>query len=839
MTPPGSTYRLQLHAGFTFEDAAAVVPYLRDLGIDDVYASPSLAAAPGSAHGYDVVDPTRLDDERGGEAGFAVLREALDDAGLGLVMDIVPNHVGLVLPDNRWWWSVLRDGPDSPYADHFDIAWSPGPTGRPQVVWPQLGDDLDDVLAAGEVEPRVHEGELVLGYHEHVLPTRPGTAADHGLPPDPSDAVAVLADDPDRLRPVLEDQHWRLVHWQRANQELVHRRFFDITTLGGVRVEDPAVFDDVHGRVLALVADGSVDGLRVDHPDGLWDPTGYARALRRAAPDAWIVLEKILEAGEALRADWPVDGTVGYAFLNDVLGLFVDDRAEAPLTALYDQLLGDRRDPVTVAADARREALGLFDAELDRLADLLVGVADDATASATARAVLAELALGFPVYRTYVVPARDEIAASDHVVLDEAVATARARLGAAPLLDLLDDVMRLRRRGPAADELVHRFQQLTGPVMAKGVEDTTFYRYLRFTAVNEVGGHPQHLGTSPAAFHAANAARAEAWSAAMLTTSTHDTKRSEDVRARLATLSEVPDLWVRTVQRLEEVAARHVGAHGPNARHRYLLWQTLVGAWPIEADRLVDYLTKAAREAKRATSWLDPDEGYEADLAAFTAAVLADDEVAATLGPLLDVVVPAGRLTSLSQALLRLTSPGVPDTYQGCELWDLSLVDPDNRRPVDYDRRRELLAWLDADPRPGPADVLARMDEGVPKLAVVSRALRLRRERPDAVGPDAPYAPVRASGSMADHVVAFRRRDLVVVAPRLVVRLGGGSGRFEDWDWGDTTLPVPSSEPPVRDVMTGRAVPGGDVPLQRLLGDFPVALLVVPRPWEIESEDDR
>lgn len=838
---PRSTYRLQLHGDFTFRDAAAVSGYIADLGVSHVYASPSLQAVPGSMHGYDVADPTRLDDERGGDEGFAVLRRALDDVGLGLVMDIVPNHVGLALPDNPWWWSVLREGPDSPYADHFDIAWSPGPSGRPQVVWPELGDDLDEVLAGGELTGDVRSGELVLRYHDHVLPTRPGTAADHGLPADPAAAAAAVDEDPGLLRRVLDDQHWRLVHWQRANQELVHRRFFDITTLGGVRVEDPAVFADVHGRVLELVADGAVDGLRVDHPDGLWDPTGYARDLRAAAPDAWIVFEKILEAGESLRADWPIDGTVGYSFLNAVLGLFVDPRSEVPLTALYDELLGDRRDPVSVANTARREALDLFDTELDRLTDLLLAVAGaDGADRAAARRTLEELALGFPVYRTYVVPGRDEIAPSDHAVLDEAVATARARLrGDDALLDVLDDALRLRRRGGTATELVHRFQQLTGPVMAKGVEDTTFYRYLRFTAVNEVGGHPQHLGTSPGQFHAANAARAADWPGAMTTTSTHDTKRAEDVRARLATLSEVPDLWIRTVQRLEEVTAGHVGRHGPNARHRYLLWQTLVGAWPIGPERLVDYLVKAAREGKRATSWLDPDEGYEADLEAFARAVLDDVVVGDVLRPLLEVVVPAGRSTSLSQSLLRLTSPGVPDTYQGCELWDLSLVDPDNRRPVDYDRRRELLAWLDRDPGPTPEEILARADEGAPKLHVVSRALRLRRDRPAAFAPGTggDYLPitttgggVRLRGPRADHVVAFERGPgVVVVAPRLVVGLSGGTGRFGDWDWQDTVLRLTGDSPgPLHDVLTGTVHEGSEVGLADLLGRFPVALLTTP-----------
>lgn len=832
---PVATYRIQLHAGFTFDDAAALVPYLRDLGISHLYCSPPLASAPGSTHGYDVVDPARLDGPRGGEVGFARLRAAAEEHGLGLVLDIVPNHVGLVLPDNRWWWSVLREGPDSRYADHFDIAWEPGPTGRPQLVWPVLGESFDEVVAAGDIGADVLDGELVVTAHgEHRLPTRPGTIADHGLPDDPGEAARVLHDDPGLMRRVVDDQHWLLVHWQAANQRLRHRRFFDITTLGGVRVEDPAVFADVHARVARLVDDDAIDGLRVDHPDGLWDPAGYLDDLRGLlGEDRWLVVEKILEAGEERRGDWAVDGTVGYSFLNAVLGLFVDPRADVPLSALYDQLLGARQDPVAIAADARREALGLFDAELDRLVDLLVRVANDGADPVAARTALEELALGFPVYRTYVVPARDEITADDHAVLDEALATARARLPEQPLLDVLDDVLRLRRRGGVADELVHRFQQLTGPVMAKGVEDTTFYRYLRFVAVNEVGGHPSHLGTTPTAFHRDNAARAASWPATMLTTSTHDTKRAEDVRARLATVSELPDLWARTVHRLERITASHVGIHGPSPRHRYLLWQTLLGTWPISEQRLLAYLEKAAREGKAETSWLAPDEGYEQDLAAFARAVLHDDEVSSALQPLLDVVVPAGRLTSLSQTLLRLTVPGVPDTYQGCETWDLSLVDPDNRRAVDHHAHRELLAWLDADPAPTPEEILARTDEGAPKLHLLSRTLRLRASRPGSFGVEGRYQTVPVNGPRADHVVAFRRGlDTLVVAPRLVVGLSDGSGRFEDWDWRDTTVQVPGGAPAMRDVMTGQAVDGGHVSVQSLLDRFPVAVLAMPRPWE-------
>lgn len=826
MTTPGATYRVQLHADFGFADAAAIVDYLDTLGVTHLYASPSLEAQSGSRHGYDVVDPTRLDDSRGGEEGHAELVAALEARGLGMVLDIVPNHVG-ISAENPWWWDLLRHGPDSRYAAHFDVFWETGPSGRPQVLVPELGDDLvTELIRRDDLRlVRSRDGEAVIAYHEHRWPLRPGSLEAVGLPRDDVDAaVEAVAADRGRLLSLLLEQHYRLAFWRRANRELNYRRFFDITTLAAVRVEDDDVFDDVHRRVLALVEEGAVDGLRVDHPDGLRDPAGYARRLRAAAAEAWIVFEKILDRDEKPRADWGIDGTVGYEFANLVLGLFVDPAGEPAFDDCYRAVTGEGTRYLDVVAAAKAEALDrLFEAEFMRVVDRLEAAADEAGTVADRRElenVLRDTAVAFPVYRSYVRPDDGEVQPADRRIVEQAIARVRAHhLGHEDTVDLVRDLLTLEVRGTAADAFVWQFQQLTGPVTAKGVEDTALYRYLRFVALNEVGGDPSVFGRSVADFHAANARRQRDWPAAMLTTSTHDTKRSEDVRARLAVLSELGDAWVRAVGEWSDLGVRHRGEHGPSRLHEYLTYQTVVGAWPISADRLVAYLHKAAREGKQQTSWLDRDAAYEADLEAFVRGLLADAEFVASLERFLDLVIEPGWLTALSQALLKLTAPGVADLYQGTELWDLSLVDPDNRRPVDYDSRRKLLGELG--PSVAPTAILAGMAEGLPKLWATQQALRLRQARAAAFGAAADYVPLDAAGAQEDHVVAFvRGGEVATVVPRLVVGLGGD---FLRWEWGDTTLPLPDG--PWRDVMTGAVHVGGETRLDTLLGGFPVALL--------------
>ncbi|MEO6088858.1 MAG: malto-oligosyltrehalose synthase [Umezawaea sp.] len=728
MTAPSSTYRLQFRPGFGFAEAADVVDYLDRLGVGAVYASPILDAAPGSTHGYDVVDPTRARPELGGEEGRLALARKVSAAGLGFVLDIVPNHMSVETPEtDPWWWDVLQHGPESRYAKYFDIDWAAGP-----VLVPVLGD---------EGEPTV-DGDVVT-YYDHRLPV---------------------------------SEHYQLVHWRRANEELNYRRFFDITTLAAVRVEDPEVFEATHGEVLRWVEDGQVTGLRVDHPDGLADPGGYFRRLKERS-GVWIVAEKILGVGEPLPSSWPVEGTTGYDALREVCGVFVDPRAEAAFTALAAEL-GQETDFEAVEHTCRTLVTdSILRAEVRRIGALVRGV-DQADAEAAVAGVM----VNFPVYRSYLPEG------------ERYWATAVARTKGA---EALDEQVRAEPDG----ELATRIQQTSGMVVAKGTEDTAFYRYTRFAALNEVGGAPDRFGVPVEEFHTLAAQRDSALPESMTTLSTHDTKRSEDVRARLAVLSELPEEFGGLVRGWTE---RH-GIDEPSLN--LLAWQTIVGAWPIGPDRLRDYLDKAAKESKLRTTWVDHDEEFEAAVAAWPEQVLGDPVTRGEIEAFVGRISAAGWSNALGQKLVQLTSPGVPDVYQGTELWDLSLVDPDNRRPVDYAVRRELLARIEDWWLP-PVD-----DTGAAKLLLVQRALRLRRVRPELFHG---YRPLPAEGVAADHVLAYHRSpDLAVVATRLPLGLAAAGG------WRDTVLPLPPGD--WADVLTGKPV-GSSV--ADLLDHYPVALLV-------------
>jgi (1->4)-alpha-D-glucan 1-alpha-D-glucosylmutase len=611
--------------------------------------------------------------------------------------------------------------------------------------------------------------------------------------------LASLNADPDRLDALLVRQNYRLAFWRTAGQETDYRRFFDVQELIALRMEDPAVFAESHELLLGLVEAGKVDGLRIDHPDGLRDPAGY---LERLPADGYVVVEKILEGSEPLPSGWPVAGTTGYEFLNRVLGLFVDPAGEEPLTELYGRFTGEETDFEAVARESRMQVMReTLAADLDRLTALAVAVCDrhrryrDYTRRELHNA-LRSLAACFPVYRTYVVPGL-EPSAEDVAAME----AAGARSGVDPdLLAFLQEVLLGRVPGGVEADLALRFQQFTAPVMAKGVEDTAFYRYFRLAALNEVGGDPGRFGWSVPAFHSANGVAAARWPATMLSTSTHDTKRSEDVRARLAVLSEMPAAWATAVERWSALNACH-GPPDPNTE--YLLYQTLVGAWPLPVDRAVAYLEKAVKEAKRQTSWVTPDEAYEATVRKFVEAVLGDESFVVEVEGFVATVAGGGRVNALAQTLLKLTCPGVPDLYQGTELEDLSLVDPDNRRPVDFEARARLL-------NAGPAEA--------PKLWLLRRALSVRRERYDAAfAPGRGYQPMWAEGVHAERVVAYLRGDhVVVVVPRLVAGLS---------DWGDTTLLLPPGRW-TDELAGGRWWEGnGAVPIAELFAGFPVALL--------------
>ena len=785
---PGSTYRLQFSSDRTFADARALTGYLDRLGIGALYASPLLASGTGSNHGYDVVDPTRISSERGGEDGLRALLGTLREHGLTLLLDIVPNHVGVArAAENPWWWDVLTHGPSSRWAQHFDIDW-----GAPALLLPVLDADEDGALEKLTLSSDGSE----LRYFEHRFPVAPGTGEG-------------------TAREVHDRQHYRLVSWRRGTAELTYRRFFDVSDLAAVRVEDPAVFADTHRTVLELLrGDDAVVGLRVDHPDGLADPGGYLRRLRaEIGPGKWLVVEKILGVGEDLPASWPVDGTSGYDALREVCGVFVDPDGAGLLTQFAAEHTGEKRSAHAVEDDGRHLVVEqVLVAEVSRIADAfragpgadasLTGVDLAGVTAGDLHDAVAELLCGFPVYRSYLTP---EIA-EGRAAADTAVSVARTRR---PDLGALVTALHAGLVADPGSEYATRLQQASGMVTAKGVEDTAFYRYNRLVALNEVGGDPARFGVTPAEFHAGLAHREAGRSRTMTTLSTHDTKRSEDVRARLAVLAERPADWAERVRRW---SVRHPL---PDRSLDLLAWQSLVGAWPIPADRLSSYLVKAAKEAKLVTSHTDAVEEVDTAVAGWPSAVLDDAELVAEIEAFVDDIAGPGRSNSLGQKLLQIAGPGVPDVYQGTELFEYSLVDPDNRRPVDFGLRERLLGRIDDGELP-PVD-----PTGAAKLLVTAAAARLRRFRPELF---TGYGPLHAQGEAAGHAVAFSRGGgaLVAVATRLPEGLERRGG------WGGTTLPLPGGFDDWHDMVANRPVDSAAPRLADLLDRYPVALLVRP-----------
>ena len=766
---PLSTYRLQLTADFTLLDAAAVADYLRDLGVDWIYLSPLLQAAEGSTHGYDVVDHARVDESRGGAAGLQVLADAAHRERLGVLADIVPNHVGVADPaQNAWWWSVLRDGRRSPVAEYFDIDWD---AGGGKLIIPVLGETLEDAAAAGTL--------LVVGeelrYHDHRFPLTPGSTS-HG-----DDAVGVHA-----------LQHYELVDWRRADHDLNYRRFFAVNELAAIRVELPEVFEASHVQIVSWLRDGLVDGLRVDHPDGLADPGGYLDALAAATDGAYVLVEKILEGGETLPPFWATAGTTGYDALAELDRVLVDPAGRARLDRLDATLRRDGGRPWGELIHDTKRAIadGILHSEVRRLGREVAGVSRGlATEDA-----LAEVLACFPVYRSYLPLGREH--------LDAAIADARRRRPElAATLDELAPIL-ADPEHPAAI----RFQQTSGMVMAKGVEDTAFYRVSRLASLTEVGADPAEFSMTIAEFHERQQTRLAAHPLSMTTLSTHDTKRGEDTRARISVIAEAPEQWAAFLSRRR---ARHPLADGA---FENMLWESVVGSWPREREALHSYAEKAAREAGTSTGWAAPESEFETRMHQLIDDLFDDDEVATDVEAMVSALAPAGRSNGLAAKLLQLTGPGVPDVYQGSELWERSLVDPDNRRRIDFAERRAILAELDAGFRPTVDGDGA--ETGAAKLLLVSRALRLRRDRPELF---ARYVPLPVVGDAADHLVAVDRGGAIALATRLPLGLATRGG------WGGTTVLLPTR--PFVEQLTWRVAAGGETPVAELLRDYPVALL--------------
>lgn len=863
MTPPRALARLQFHAGFTLDDAVPVVPYYASLGASHLYASPILRARAGSTHGYDVVDCHEVNPEIGGEDALRRLIAALREHGMGLVVDIVPNHMG-VGSENVWWMDVLRHGRESRYAGYFDIEWTtPDPLLRGRLLLPMLGAGYDETLRAGHLR-LVRRGETwMLGVYDDRLPLSPASVAGLG-----DDAAA--AHDPStdegrqRLHALIEKQHYRLAFWKLASDMVNYRRFFDVNELVGLRIERTAVFEDTHKTIFRLYAEGLIDGVRCDHVDGLADPRRYCRQLRHrldklrpqrpaSAPQggAYIVVEKILAEDEGLRLDWRTDGTTGYEFMDQVSAVLHCQRGEAPLTELWRKLTGESADFGTQSVRARRQILvDSFESELDRTARALFAAAraDVATRDvslAAVRRVLVELLVHFPVYRTYAGGmGRDEI---DEAFFSRAVegASRTLRTEDGDLLTLVSswlggEAPRSLPPGPvrrARERAIAVFQQATSPVAAKAVEDTAGYRYGRLLSRNEVGVDAGRLAMSVDDFHARCVERMQTLPHNLLATATHDHKRGEDLRARLAVLSEVAERWVVTAERWRvrhaDFRQRAEGRMAPAAGDELMLYQMLVGAWPLNlapddtegverfASRIAAWQRKALREAKRWSRWTSPNEPYEDACEDFLRTILSS-EVAAEFAAFANYIATPGAANGLAQTVLRITTPGVPDLYQGSDYWDFSLVDPDNRRPVDFPARAASLAQAES-----PREAIGHWRDGAVKQSVIARLLDTRREYPELFA-RGDYRPLTAEGSASEHVIGFTReyrgqRLFVAVARHTAEWVAGqDTPAIADDCWAGTSVVLPEGR--WVSVFSGADLAGGRVGLERVFEGLPVAV---------------
>jgi (1->4)-alpha-D-glucan 1-alpha-D-glucosylmutase len=811
MQVPRATYRLQFNEHFRLPDAFALVPYLHGLGVSHIYASPLFKAASHSMHGYDVCDFTQINPEIGMEADLEKLVNALHEKKMGLILDIVPNHMGIASPENFWWQDVLKNGRVSKFANHFDINWESNDEKlRGKILVPILSDDYKKILEGGELKIEKANGEFVLRYFENKFPLAPNSIPQNF-------SVEQLNSNHARLDELIQKQNYRLASWRDGDLKLNYRRFFAVGTLAAIRVEDEKVFNDAHALLRKWIERGWLDGLRVDHPDGLRDPENYLRRLRAIAPDLWIVVEKILQPQEQMPETWPVQGTTGYDFLNQVNGLLIDSACEKILTDFYTEFTGEPVDSGKMVQEKKRFVLQtLFTTEVNRLVEILLQImprhlAGKEFSREQWREALIELAASYPTYRTYIRAAENFRSEADSQFVKQAAATSKNfRPDLVPeLFDFLKNLV-LKFRGEIENEFVARFQQLTSPAMAKGVEDTVYFCFNRFASINEVGGDPGKFGVSVVEFHKFCVKLQTHWPHTMLCSSTHDTKRSEDVRARMDLLSEIPGEWREAVLSWSKMNERHRKNNFLDRNMEYLFYQTLVGAWPISLERVLAFMEKASCEAKQHTDWNNRNAEYDSSLKIFATAALSDKNFVADLEKFILSLTEAAQINSLAQALIKLTAPGVPDIYQGNEIWDFSLVDPDNRRLVDFETRKSLLVEtknLSAE------EIWKRHDDGLPKLWLIQKILNLRAQI-DFCALD--YRPVFARGEKAGNIVAFLRGEkIATVAQRFPLELKK--------KWADTTLELPIGI--WRNEFTGEFFEG-ILRLEQFFEKFPVALLI-------------
>jgi (1->4)-alpha-D-glucan 1-alpha-D-glucosylmutase len=861
-----ATYRLQLHAGFPLSAAQGVLAYLSELGISHVYLSPCLQAVPGSQHGYDVVDPSKISDDLGGEPAWSSFVEAARALGLRILLDIVPNHMS-ASQHNPWWDDVLQLGPYSRFAEFFDIRNSQGRPfcvhlcslakpygaamqagelrieivqGRPRVkhyenTWPLGPTSWGELLIAGSercfgelerlrrIESPVEED--VTAFRRHAARARQllAEAFEAGRL---QSAVDRVQGDRTLFDAVLHRQFYMLHGWKLAGELTNYRRFFDIDTLIGIRTELPIVAAATHARIEEMISKGEIDGVRVDHPDGLREPLEYFEGLRRLLPEGRIYIEKILENDERLNGDWPIDGTVGYDFLAKVNRLWMDDQRTDVLTATYSDFTGHSVNFGKLVREKKRAIIeSTFSAAHEQLAAMALDIAraDWQTRDLSPRQLreaLEKFITALPIYRTY--RTADALHEEDKRVLLEALQS--ARIGSpdidAAAFDFLAALFTKLPLNDVESDFIAKWQQLTPAVMAKGVEDTTFYCFDRLVSCNEVGSQASLIGISADKFHEFCNYLSDRWPNSMLATSTHDNKRSEDVRARISILSEIPERWSEALHLWSQLNANAWQNRLPDRHAEYLLYQTLIGAWPIDHDRAWAYMLKACREAKINTSWHEPNNSFEEKIRGFVGGVFETPEFIASLEQFVEPLILPGRINSLAQTLIKMVAPGVPDFYQGTELWDLSLVDPDNRRPVDFKTRLEMMRRVRSERRLSAANALIEWDSGAPKLWMTARVLAIRRERAEDFSAESKYQPLVAQGTHLGRLLAFRRgENLIAVVPRFTMTLAG--------EWGDTRLPLPGGA--WRNCFTGQVIQREISPAE-LFAAFPVALLIRDSP---------
>ncbi len=876
---PRATYRLQLNANFNFSDVDNLIDYFASLGISHLYLSPCLQATTGSTHGYDVVNHNLINAELGKKVDLALLSQRLKDRGMGIILDIVPNHMAIRGPENPWWWDVLENGQASRYSRYFDVDWHSDSEDRSNLILlPILGNHYGIVLENGELKIKHQNGRFTLNYYENVFPIAPRSlsiildlawqeseinelgylaGAFEQLPHASSgevekiqrrhrdkavleqflqslcqnlritrildEAVTKINENFDLLDQLIGRQNYKLAFWKLSKYQIGYRRFFNINSLVGLRMEEEQVFKDSHRLIIDLANSRQIDGFRIDHPDGLYDPTSYFYRLRRECPESLIYAEKILEKNEELPSEWPISGTTGYDFLNLANGLFIDPEGQQRLKIHWENFTNRQIDYAELVYESKKKIIrDLLGSDINRLATDLTSICENHRryrdfAGPQLFHALVDVAAGMSVYRTYIQPETGKLSEDEEKVIDTAIDFARKHNQDQDsyIFDFIKDILTLKLAGRQENEFIRRFQQFTGPVMAKSLEDTVFFIFNPLTCANEVGGNPNQPSTSPREFYSWCERISRRWPLTMLAGSTHDSKRSEDIRARIDLLSEIPEEWEQATNEWQAINKKNRCGKTHDANCEYLIYQTLFGCWPISLERLSAFIQKALREAKEQTCWFSPNEEFELGMQNFIRKILADDDFIYSFEKFLQPLIIPGRINSIAQLTLRLTAPGIPDIYQGNEVWNAALTDPDNRRPVDFAALQEILKTIT---KAKAKDLFHRIGEdiGQAKLFVSQKILDLRKTTNVFHEPDS-FKSIEVNGKFAGHIIAYMRgENVAVVVPRLFMKVQN--------KWESTRISIPAGN--WHDIFTGARVKPGKNKIKDILKDFPVAVLI-------------